>query len=307
MTCFCAYIRVLTFETIQVLLAKPEYRFRGRLFSSLKALDTFRATAAAKAPNLASVISEKPEMLRSVSTRLTVHAANSDSKIALLHISLHLIDHGTPAKSSMRTPQRKVQPAPKATVPTTPRDEGLNSTLENRRPRSTFTQSPAMSMPLDDDEELDRRRQQILIQEQQLEQGFAELERWRRAVEQEVADVERMRLAELEAEWAKQEYERVRSFEDAKLELAELQSRARSALTDAEKRERQVRRLEQDLRRAAELKAQETELVCRRLREEFEHKKKLQKDQVSEWSGQMLCDVTELIDIFIGEETEADP
>lgn len=242
------------------------------MFATLEALDTFRKSTATKAPNIAAALQEKPELLRSVRTRLDVFSSGNSLKLATLHVSVHLVDTGKAAIN----PTALLSTPPKSAIKSLTKLSSRKSSIASKK----TVRPPPEDSYLEEIKEVEARRMQLLKEEQRLEQSFAELERWRQMVEHEVVELEKKRLAELEAEWARQEYERVRSVEDAKLELAELQSRARSALTDAEKRERQVRRLEQDLRRAAELKVQETELVCRRLREEFDHKKKLQREQV---------------------------
>ncbi|GBG26635.1 Centrosomal protein of 120 kDa [Hondaea fermentalgiana] len=130
--------------------------------------------------------------------------------------------------------------------------------------------------------DLEAREAQILAQEEEAAQVF---EQWKQDAtkrwEAEMRNRESARMSSLEQEWALREHERAKTIKVAQEEYKQLEVRMHRAITDAERRERAVARLETELQRAADQRLADLEVMHRRAREESQHKVNLHKERVS--------------------------
>lgn len=134
-------------------------------------------------------------------------------------------------------------------------------------------------------------QESILRMQEQEQEAMQRFQRWKeeetRRWEAEMRNRESTRMSALEQEWAHREHERAKTIKLAQEEYKQLEVRMHRAITDAERRERAVARLETELQRAADQRLADIEVLHRRAREESQHKITLHQERVTSLESEL--------------------
>jgi len=288
--------------------ARPYFQWCGQTFSTLSAMEAYReeflakhakadshlATARRNADRLRKQLDVAPIQVQVLETDLIICSFGQDgasgvTKLAQVRCTCTLENLGVVGK-------------PKQVAPPTTPALSLNEERPQHEQEPPAPTSPPASVQEEIRYEDDDGEGVTLQQEEEAKRSCEEKEggkeqegtadfmmnefrTWQqneaKKFEMELQNKERERISALEQEWARREFDRAKALKQAQEQYRQLETRMHKAISDAEKRERAVARLESDLKRAAEQKLGDLEVMHRRAREECDHKVSLEKEKAA--------------------------
>eukprot|EP00516_Mucochytrium_quahogii_P007820 CAMPEP_0203765078 /NCGR_PEP_ID=MMETSP0098-20131031/18216_1 /ASSEMBLY_ACC=CAM_ASM_000208 /TAXON_ID=96639 /ORGANISM=" , Strain NY0313808BC1" /LENGTH=1112 /DNA_ID=CAMNT_0050661297 /DNA_START=206 /DNA_END=3541 /DNA_ORIENTATION=+ len=296
----------------KLLESRPYYQWAGQTFATHRALELYRekyfklpakssinlATERRKIERLEKQLSLPVVQVHGLETDLTIcsYGENGSSRvkrIATVHCACTLENMG-PCKPG--SPKKKPVPATPVISPQHKAEREEQEVVTSSNGDDTASDHGAPDVPnqefedkCDDPDQGDESVAEDLAQE--LANAWGRFEAWKDAETQkwnvEMRTKLSVRMSELEQEWARREHERASALKLAQEQFKQLEERMHRTITDAERRERAVARLESELQRSAEQRMADLEVLNRRAREETEHQVNLHKNKSFALEGEV--------------------